>query len=296
MNSTNTSTITAAAPAAVATAVSADDFDYLRGLLKQRSAIEIAPGQEYLVESRLSPVARQYALADVSAVIAALRTGTSSHLVTDVVDAMTTNETSFFRDQHPFTELVEHVIPDILARRGPTDPLTIWCAACSSGQEPYTLAIMLHEHFPQLVQQHRLHIFASDLSPTMVKRCAEGRYSQFEVNRGLPAKYLVTYFEQVGRDWVVRQDLRSAVKTRVMNLIEPWPAMPTCDLVLLRNVLIYFSSETKKLILDRMASTVLKPDGYLMLGSSESLLSVDVDYQPKTFERGTFHTPPRGAR
>jgi chemotaxis protein methyltransferase CheR len=282
----------APAPAAAA-CVSPTEFAFLRGFLLEKCAIQIEPGQEYLVDSRLSPVARQYQLPDIPAVIAQLRAGTSAALANDVIDAMTTNETSFFRDQHPFTDLVDHVIPDILAKKGPAATLTIWCAACSSGQEPYTLAMLLHENFPHLVSQRRVQILATDLSPTMVKRTQEGRYSQFEVNRGLPAKLMVTYFEQTGRDWTVRADLRSLILAKPMNLIAPFAGIPRCDLVLIRNVLIYFPTEVKKNILDRIASGVLTPDGYLMLGSSESLLTVGVDYETRRFERASFYQPRR---
>lgn len=293
MTSITSFSATATATAAPAGGVDAAAFEFLRSFLAAASAIQIEAGQEYLVDSRLGPVARQHGLADAAAVIAKLRAGATakSPLGIDVIDAMTTNETSFFRDQHPFTDLIAHVIPELLAKKGPGSPLVIWCAACSSGQEPYTLAMLMHEHFPQLVAQRRVQILATDLSPTMVARTREGRYSQFEVNRGLPAKLLVSYFEQTDRDWTVRADIRAMVQSKVLNLLEPWVGIPKCDLVLVRNVLIYFPVEVKRSILDKVAHTALAPGGYLMLGSSESLLTTGADFETRRFERASFYQP-----
>lgn len=275
--------------------ISPADFDYLRALVREHTAIELDLGQEYLAETRLAPVARQYELDGIAAVIAAMKAPSAAELRTDVLDAMTTNETSFFRDSHPFEDLTNEIIPGILAARGPADPLVIWCGACSSGQEPYSLAILLNERFPELVQQRRVKILATDYSRTMVKRCAEGRYSQFEVNRGLPAPHLLTYFEQEGRDWVVRQDLRRMITTSELNLLGDWPQVPRADLVLLRNVLIYFSNETKRRILERIAFDVLRPDGYLLLGSSETTLNISDAFETQRFTQGSCYRPrPKG--
>lgn len=273
-----------------ASSVTAVDFEYLRSFLAQRTAIQITPGQEYLVESRLDKVARQHGLPDVTAVLAKLKGGNPA-LAGDVIDAMTTNETSFFRDQHPFDDLVKHIIPDLLSKLGPAEPLTIWCAASSSGQEPYTLAIVLNEHFPDLVRRRKVRIVATDLSSTMVARTKEGRYSQFEVNRGLPAKHMLTYFQQQGRDWLVRSDLREMIDARSLNLLEPWTGIPRCDLVLLRNVLIYFPAEVKHKILVRVKEQVLKSSGYLLLGSSETMVGGPAVYQTCKLERATCYRP-----
>lgn len=269
--------------------VSPADFEYLRQFLAQKTAIQITPGQEYLVESRLDRVARQHNLADVTAVLAKLRTGNPA-LAADVIDAMTTNETSFFRDQHPFDDIVSHIIPDLLSKLPAADPLTIWCAASSSGQEPYTLAILLNEHFGDLVRRRKVRILATDLSATMVNRTREGRYSQFEVNRGLPAKYMITYFQQHGRDWQIRQDLRDMVDARLLNLLEPW-SIPRCDLVLVRNVLIYFPADVKARILARVKDQVLKPHGYLLLGSSETMVGGPAIYQTEKLSKATCYRP-----
>ncbi len=275
--------------------ITPQDFDFLRTLLLRVSAIEISPGQEYLVDSRLAPVARQHELDGIAGVIRTLRAGLKPEIQKDVIDAMTTNETSFFRDQHPFKDLVDHVIPDLLAGKVATDPLVIWSAACSSGQEPYTLAIVLNEHFPELIRQGRIRIVATDLSATMVNRCTEGRYSQFEVNRGLPAPHLLTYFEQDGREWVASRELAKMIEASELNFLDPWPDIPRCDLVLLRNVLIYFPIETKQMILDRVRSNVLRPTGYLLLGSSETTLNTGGGFEAERFDRATFYRPqPQG--
>jgi chemotaxis protein methyltransferase CheR len=270
--------------------VSATDFEFLRSFLAQRTAIQIAPGQEYLVESRLDKVARQHSLPDVSAVLAKLRAA-SPALANDVIDAMTTNETSFFRDQHPFDDIVTKIIPDLVSKLGPADPLTIWCAACSSGQEPYTLAILLNEHFGDLVRRRRVRIVATDLSSTMVGRTKEGKYSQFEVNRGLPAKHMITYFQQQGRDWQIRSDLRDLIDAKTMNLLEAWNGVPRCDLVLIRNVLIYFPAEVKHKILGRIKDQVLKPNGYLLLGSSETMVGGPPVYETSKLDKATCYRP-----
>lgn len=277
------------------TGISPGDFDYVRALLRDKSAIELSDGKEYLVDTRLAPVARQYDLDGIEALVKELRAGGVQSLETDVIDAMTTNETSFFRDRHPFKDLTEHLIPELLEGKGPNEPLIIWCAASSSGQEPYTLAILLNESFPELVRERRIRLVATDLSPTMVKRTEEARYSQFEVNRGLPAPYLLTYFEQEGRDWVVRSDLRAMIEASELNLLHSWKQVPRCDLVMIRNVLIYFSIQTKKAILDRIADDILRPGGYLLLGSSETTMNITERYETRRFDRGSCFIPkPQG--
>lgn len=273
--------------------LSADDFAFLQALLKRKAGIEIAEQQAYLVDSRLPPVARAHELENPPDIISALRATppSGSELETDVIDAFTTNETSFFRDHHPFEDLTNHIVPELLEKISPASRLTIWCGASSSGQEPYTLAMMLSEKFPELVAARRVRIVATDLSRTMVSRTKEGRYSQLEVNRGLPAPLLLKYFEQDGREWVARPELRNMIETHIVNLLDPWPVVPTCDLVLLRNVLIYFDTDTRRDILTRIATDVLRPEGYLLLGSSETVLNLDVPYKTRRFDRGSCYQP-----
>jgi len=278
------------------TEIADGDFHYLRELVRAKAGIELEENHQYLVESRLPPIARQHSLSGITAVMRRVRQKVDPELEIDVIDAMTTNETSFFRDQHPFADLTEHLIPELLEAKAPGDPLTIWCAASSSGQEPYTLAILLNENFPELVNSRQVKIVATDLSRTMAKRTAEGRYSQFEMNRGLPAKYLVKYFEQDGREWVISSDLRNLIETDEVNLLESWAVVPRCDLVLLRNVLIYFSTETKQEILGRIRTEILRPNGYLMLGSSETLINLDEHYEKRRMEKGSVYRQTSVAR
>jgi chemotaxis protein methyltransferase CheR len=230
-------------------------------------------------------------MSDISEIIAALRNARDKELEIDVIDAFTTNETSFFRDSHPFEDFVNIVMPELLAKRPPTASIRIWCGASSSGQEPYTLAMIFAENFPELVAQHRIKILATDLSRTMVARTQEGRYSQFEVNRGLPAPMLIKYFDQVGRDWQAKPELRNMIDAKECNLLEPWPMVPRSDIVFLRNVLIYFSAETKTDILERIRTKVLHPDGYLFLGSSETTLNLQTELKAMRFDRGQCYRP-----
>ena len=182
-------------------------------------------------------------------------------------------------------------MPELLANRNPAATIRIWCGACSSGQEPYTLAMLFNEHFPELVAARRVRILATDLSRTMVARSNEGRYSQFEVNRGLPAPMLIKYFDQVGRDWQAKPELRDMVEAKECNLLERWPMVPKSDIVFLRNVLIYFSAETKTTILERIRTEVLNPDGYLFLGSSETTLNLPTHLKAMRFDRGQCYRP-----
>ncbi|MFN8025622.1 MAG: protein-glutamate O-methyltransferase CheR [Acidimicrobiia bacterium] len=185
---------------------------------------------------------------------------------------MTTNETSFFRDGRPFDALRDTVLPDVIERRSRNRSLNIWCAACSSGQEPYSIAMLLREDFPQL-NDWNVRILGTDLSQEMVDRCKQGTYSQFEINRGLPARYLPRHFERAGASWSVMAATRRGLDFRTMNLIDPWPALPAMDIVFIRNVLIYFDAATKRNLLER-AHRALAPEGYLFLGGAETTINL----------------------
>jgi chemotaxis protein methyltransferase CheR len=254
------------------TNVSTSDFDYIAQLVRDRSAIVLEPGKEYLVHSRLLPVARQAGLEDISALVAKLRRGDLA-LTTQVVEAMTTNETSFFRDVHPFETLRNDIIPELLEKRALTRTLRIWSAAASTGQEAYTIAMTLREHFPQLMTWN-VSILGTDLSTEVLEKAREGRYAQLEVNRGLPAPMLVRYFDRAGPAWKVKPELQRMVEFRSFNLVKPWAPMPRMDIVFLRNVLIYFDNDTKRDVLSR-ARAVMAPDGYLFLGAAETTLQFD---------------------
>ncbi|MEO8633769.1 MAG: protein-glutamate O-methyltransferase CheR [Gemmatimonadales bacterium] len=255
------------------TALGVAEFDFLRALVRDRSAIVLDPGKEYLVESRMLPVLRSESLASPVALVAALRAAPRGELERKVVEAMTTNETSWFRDVHPFNALRSELLPALIAARAAERKLRFWSTACSSGQEAYSLAITLAEHFPQL-RAWDVQIVATDLSREMVDRTRQGRYGQLEMNRGLPAQHLIKYFERQGIHWQVKPELRRLVHAREMNLIDPWPVFPRFDVILLRNVLIYFDLETKRRLL-RQAGGALLPDGVLFLGSAETTVMVD---------------------
>lgn len=247
--------------------------EYVRRLVHDHSAIALDASKNYLVESRLSPLALQMGLPSPSALVSELRGQPFGDLHARVVEAMTTNETSFFRDVHPFEALRKDVLPPLVAARSARKALTIWSAACASGQEPYTIAILLREHFPQL-RDWNLRILASDLSQQMLDRAASGVYTQHEVNRGLPAALLVKYFQKTGLQWQVKPEIRQCVRFERINLIEPWPPLPTIDVLFLRNVLIYFAADTKRQILGKVRRT-LALDGALFLGGAETTLGID---------------------
>jgi chemotaxis protein methyltransferase CheR len=248
------------------------EFDYIRKLLKDRCAIALEPGKEYLVEARLLPVARQLNLSSISALVTELRTDSRDAVLAQVVEAMVTTETSFFRDHNPFETLRKKVLPDLIKRRGEERTLSIWCAACSTGQEPYSLAIMVREHFPQLADW-KVTILASDLSRDVLARAEQGVYNQTEANRGMPASLLVKYFDQHGTSWQLRPTIRNMVRFQEINLAQAWPFLPRMDLVMLRNVMIYFDVEAKKLILTRVGK-LMRLDGYLLLGGSETTINL----------------------
>jgi len=257
--------------------MTAQEFDIIRKLVLDRSAIVLDAGKEYLVETRLAPIVRQLKLNSIGELIAQLRCQPANGLYRQIVEAMVTSESSFFRDRHPFDDLRKVVIPDLMARRRDERRLQIWCAACSTGQEPYSIALMIREHFPELLGW-RISLLASDLSRQVLEKSREGRFNQIEVNRGLPATLLVKYFDQHGTSWQVKPAIRAMVDFREINLAQPWPLLPRMDLVLLRNVMIYFDVATKKTILGKLAR-LLMPDGYLLLGGSETTFNLDDSYR-----------------
>jgi len=267
--------------------MTAQDFDYVCRLVRDRSAVVLEAGKEYLVEGRLNPVARQLGLKSISELVGRLRSGPDNGLTARVVEAMVTTETSFFRDLHPFETLRTAVLPELIRRRADEKQLEIWCAACSTGQEPYSMAILLREHFPTLAGW-RVNILATDLSGEVLGRAKEGRYNQIEVNRGLPAALLVKYFRQQGSSWELTEAVRHRVEFRELNLIRPWPFLPRMDLVFLRNVMIYFDPDTKKSILGRVAR-LLQPDGYVLLGGSETTLNLDDSFHRVESLKGGFY-------
>lgn len=267
----------------------ASEFSFLCELVKNSTAIALDVQREYLMESRLASVARQEGCGSVSELLTRVRTGSSSQLQWKVVEAMTINETSFFRDVKPFEALCQVVIPALIKARQNERKLTIWCAACSSGQEPYSISMMLREHFPEL-QSWNVTILATDIATEMLEKSKSGRYTQLEVNRGLPANYLVKYFKKDGSEWQIAENIGKMVEIRRMNLSVVWPLMPPMDLVMLRNVMIYFPVETKKQILKNTRS-VLKPDGYLFLGTAETTINLDTNFTCESFKNVSYYRP-----
>ena len=252
------------------------DFTYISTYVRQSAAIVLEAGKEYLVESRLLPVIRDEGFPSISALVSQLRRSTQSPLHARVVEAMTTNETSFFRDVAPFDAMRQVVIPELITRRAAERRLRIWCGAASSGQEPYSLAIMLIEHFP-ILQNWDVQIYATDISTEILERSRLGRYSQLEVNRGMPAPLLVKYFDRVGLEWVVKPAVRKLVRYEFMNLIKPWTTVQPSDVVFMRNVLIYFDPTVKKDILGKIRK-IMRPDGYMFLGGAETTMNIDANF------------------
>lgn len=274
------------------TVVTADDYAFVANLLRERCALILEPGKEYLIRARLTPVAQRNNLASVSLLISRIRKEQPQALVTEVVEAMVTTETSFFRDIHPFETLKKTVLPELIARRRDQRQLNIWCAASSSGQEPYSVALLLKEHFPELATW-RINLWATDISQEMLLRSRAGRYSQIEVNRGLPTPLLLKWFRQEGAIWQLDQQIRELVSFSQLNLASYWPAMAPWDLIFLRNVMIYFDNEVKKQILGRVAR-VLCPDGYLLLGGAETTLSLDDSFaRIESLRAGFYQLKPR---
>jgi chemotaxis protein methyltransferase CheR len=249
-------------------AITRDDYEYLRGFLRQESAIALDDGKEYLAETRLLPIASREGMGSVSELLRKIRLDPGHQLRTKIVEAMTTNETSFFRDFHPFEEMRDVLVPELIRRRASRKILRVWCAACSTGQEPYSVAMLLREHFPQL-GTWKVEVLASDLSTEILDRAREGRYSQLEVNRGVPVSYLLRFFRRDGLYWQLDGAIKRMVEFRRINLVQPWPPFPPIDLVMMRNVLIYFDAQAKNQVLAKVAD-IMAPDGFLMLGGSET--------------------------
>lgn len=265
--------------------ISPSSFAFVSDLVRQETAMLYDAGKEYLVEARLLPLARAADCPDVDAYVARLRTDRAEQV--KALDALTINETSWFRDNSPYKTFTDMLLPAVLAARGHVRHVSIWSAACSSGQEAYSLAMLLDQHLPS---GWTAQILATDVSTQMLERVNAGRYSQVEMNRGLPATSLVKYFSRVGSEWEVSPELKKMVRTQHLNLAAPFPLLPTFDIVFLRNVLIYFDLETKRDIL-RRAHRVVAPDGFLLLGSSETTLDMDDHWEREAHDRVQVHRP-----
>jgi chemotaxis protein methyltransferase CheR len=252
--------------------VTPPDYDFLRQVLKQRSGLALSADKHYFLESRLLPLARQAGLNGLGELVLALKTGRDAALLAAVVEAMTTNESFFFRDKTPFEHFRRVIMPALLAARRQSRVLRIWCAAAASGQEPYSIAMCLRE-MARAIAGWRIEILATDLSGAVLDRARQGLYSQFEVQRGLPIKLLVKYFTQIGELWQIAPEVRAMVKYHRFNLLADFASLGTFDVILCRNVLIYFDQDTKSDVLRRLAEAI-SSDGYLVLGAAETAIGL----------------------
>ena len=262
------------------------DYDYLRKRLKERSGLVLSADKEYLVESRLLPVARKAGFSNLGELVRALMLGQSDGLMTAVVEAMTTNESFFFRDKIPFEHFRTRIMPSLLAARSASRSIRIWCAAASTGQEPYSLAMCLKE-MERDIAGWRVEILATDLSNEVLQKARQGLYSQFEVQRGLPIQLLIKYFTQVGETWQVVPELRAKVKYQQFNLLSDFSHLGRFDLVFCRNVLIYFDQQTKVGVLNRLARATAT-DGYLVLGTAETVVGLTDSFKVVADMRGVY--------
>ncbi len=262
------------------------DFEYLGGLLRQRSGLILSPDKVYLIESRLLPIARDNGFDTLEALVAKLRASKDEGLISAVVEAMTTNESFFFRDTRPFTIFQENTLPALLQARAAQRQIRIWCAAASTGQEPYSLAMILKDMEAELAGW-RIEILGTDLSTEVLAKAKAGLYSQFEVQRGLPIQYLMKYFTQANDMWQINAEIRSMVEYKMYNLLDNFESLGGFDVIFCRNVLIYFDQPTKADVLGRMAK-ILPADGSLFLGGAETVLGVTTKFAPMQGLRGVY--------
>jgi chemotaxis protein methyltransferase CheR len=266
----------------------ASDYAFIQELVRKHASIILNAGQEYLVKSRLEPVARGAGLADLSALILRLRSEPYGALHVTVVEAMTTNETSFFRDVHPYETLTKHILPDVIKRRGVERTLRVWSAACSTGQEPYSIAMLLAGM--RELRGWNVRIVATDLSKSAVTRAQSGIYTELELGRGLPSKLLADYFDRDGAVYKAKASLRAMIEWKPLNLAQPLPALPTFDIVFLRNVLIYFAPATCASILTRVHAAMHR-EGFLILGTTENMLGLPVSFESTVLGKTTVYRP-----
>lgn len=269
--------------------LSTADFQLVRDLVRTRSGIVLDDEKAYLAEARLRQLARTVGADSPETVVAQVRAGRDAALVTKVVEAMTTNETSFFRDGHPFEAMQSTIVPELMRKRAAEKKLTIWCAASSTGQEPYSTVMTLREHFPALASW-TVRFLATDLSTEVLDRARAGRYTQMEIGRGMPQHLLEKYFDRDGTGYVVRDALRKAVEFRQYNLLSEALPINGVDILFMRNVLIYFDPPTKYAILDR-AKAAMKPDGYLFLGGTETTWNLHDGFARVPCGRAHYYRP-----
>ncbi len=262
------------------------NFDLYRDLLKEKSGLTLTPDKAYLIESRLMPIAKKWGYTSLDNMCMALRGVPDPNLIKDIVEAMTTNETSFFRDTKPFDLFRDHILPTMMKDRASARKIRIWCAAASSGQEPYSLSMLLKEKGAALANW-QIDILGTDISTDILETAKRGEYSQFEVQRGLPITMLMKYFEQKGERWIIKDDIKKMVKYQYFNLLDNMAALGRFDVVFCRNVLIYFDKETKGEILGRIAKQ-MAPDGMLVLGGAETVMGITDTFKAVPDKRGLY--------
>lgn len=270
-----------------ATTLTPDTVSFVCSMVRDRSAIELEASKSYLIEARLLPLAKQHGFASTNDFIKDVRLKRHVDVERRLVEAMTTNETSFYRDIHPFTALRTTILPELRTRQAAQRTLNVWSAACSTGQELYSVAMLVREHFPDFATW-TVQLVGTDLSEDVLDRARSGKYSQVEMNRGLPAPLLMKYFERDGMTWQLRPELRAMAMFTKLNLIERWPPLPKMDVVFLRNVLIYFSPDTKREIL-RKVRQVMAPHSVLFLGAAETTIGLDDSFARVEAERSIFY-------
>jgi chemotaxis protein methyltransferase CheR len=269
------------------TTLTPEAVSYVCTIVRDRSAIELEASKSYLIEARLLPLAKHHGFNSANEFIQGVRTKRQPELERWLVEAMTTNETSFFRDIHPFAALRNTILPEFRTLRASQRSLNIWSAACSSGQELYSIAMTIREHFPEFAAW-KVQLVGTDLSERILARAREGKYTQVEMNRGLPAPLLLKYFDRDGMTWQIRPELRAVATFNKLNLIESWPPLPTMDIVFLRNVLIYFSPDTKREIL-RKVRQVMAPQAVLFLGAAETTIGIDTSFDRVEVNQSVFY-------
>lgn len=266
--------------------IKAEDFELLCGIVKSRSGLTLSPDKAYLVENRLMAVARKWGMNDIDGLAASVRGGPNEELLREITEAMTTNETLFFRDQVPFEQLEKVVLPRLMENRKESRRIRIWSAACSSGQEPYSIAMVLKE-MGSVLDNWRVEIVATDISRAMLDKARTGLYTQFEVQRGLPIAMLMKHFRQAGDKWEIDPAIRSMVEYEEFNLLNDPKNMGQFDIVFCRNVLIYLDPPTKTRVLDSVWN-LMPPDGVLYMGGAETVMGVTERFQPVNEHRGMY--------
>jgi chemotaxis protein methyltransferase CheR len=256
-----------------------EEFRFVRDLLRQQTGVVLDESKGYIVENRLQTLAQECANGSTSELIGRLRGTPWGELHRRAVEALLNGETLFFRDFHPFESLRTTILPRLLRDRSSERRLVVWSAGCSTGQEPYSVAMLIREHFPSL-RAWNLRIVASDVSLDALARARRGCYSQFDVNRGLPALCLAKYFEKKGLEWELSPEIRQMVEFLELNLIRPWPVLPSVDVLLFRNVMIYHDDASRRAMLQQVRR-VLRPDGRLFLGAAETTSLLDNAFEPE---------------